>query len=132
MRDPLRNNRLVRKRNSDRNRLLKVNLSDFRVVPDAYNCNGNIYGILDDMLLLDLDSEDPNGEDKAELSEKDLLISDFLSTMSSSVQPTSSMMDVDDLFSLDEPSQPKNSFQSDLFDIFEAQNAAPTQDQNPC
>ena len=91
-----------------------------------------ITNILDDMLLLDLDSEDPNAEEKSELSEKDLLISDFLSTMSSSVQAPSSMTDVDDLFSLDEPSQPKNSFQSDLFDIFEAQNAAPTQDQNPC
>jgi len=88
--------------------------------------------IEDDMLLLDLDSDDQNPEEKTELSEKDLLISDFLSTMSSSVQPTSSLTDVDDLFSLDEPSQPKNSFQSDLFDIFEAQNAAPTQDQNPC
>ena len=80
------------------------------------------------MLLLDISEDIKDEAEENEISEKDLLISDFLS--SASAQASSAT--VDDLFSLDEPNQPKNSFQSDLIDIFEAQNNDPTQDQNPC
>ena len=74
------------------------------------------------MLLLDIDSEE-NCE--GEMSEKDLLISDFLST--NPVQ--------DDFFATiteDVSDQPKNSFQADLFEIFEKQNDPILTDQDPC
>jgi len=72
------------------------------------------------MILLDISEE--TGE--TELSEKDLLISDFLST-----KPTE-----DDFFSsiTQQSNLAPNSFETDLLDIFEKQNNPSYTDQDPC
>ena len=72
------------------------------------------------MILLDISEEAGDNE----MSEKDMLISDFLST-----KPVQ-----DDFFSSItlESEVPKNSFQADLFDIFEKQTNPNYTDQDPC